>query len=263
MEKGNNPDSIRAIQRAFAILSCFSSERTSATLTELARQTDLPATTVTRVLSTLKSIHYVSRHKDGRYTVGSRLVRLALTTLQSIRLYDIATVYLEKLSEETGETANLAIQDENGHAFYVQQVPSRQAIRHEPWLGKKLPSKGSVNAAALRGEAGIEGFVSSRETIEKDVTAIAAPVFGPDGSIKGSFCVTGPSFRISDDDIKTIGKCVVKSARAASLEDQKTETEPRRNLPPDGSIAPLANAICPRGSTGAAQVARPRPWLRE
>jgi IclR family acetate operon transcriptional repressor len=218
MKKGNYPGSIRAIQRAFAILSCFSAERTSATLTELARQTDLPATTVTRVLSTLKSIHYVSRQKDGRYTVGSQLVRLALTALQSIRLYDIAAAYLERLSQETGETANLAIQDETGHAFYVQQVPSRQAIRHESWLGKTLPSKGSVNVAALRGEVGIEGFVSSRETIEKDVTAIAAPVFGPDKSIHGSFCVTGPSFRISDEDIKTIGECVVKAAREASLE---------------------------------------------
>lgn len=218
MKMENNSDFIRAIQRAFSILSCFSSDRPSATLTELARQTDLPTTTVTRVLSTLKSIHYVRRQKDGRYTVGSQLVRLALTALQSIRLYDIATIYLERLSQETGETANLAIRDENGQAFYVQQVPSRQAIRHESWLGKQLPSKGSVNVAALKGKVGIEGFVSSRKTIEKDVTAIAAPVFGPDGSIQGSFCVTGPSFRISDEDIKNIGMCVVKSARAASLE---------------------------------------------
>ena len=218
MGNENNTNSIRAIERAFRILSCFSSERTSATLTELTRQTKLPTTTVTRVLSTLKSIHYVNRDKDGRYTVGSQMVRLALTALKSIRLYDIATVYLEKLSEETGETASLAIRDENGHAFYVQHVPSRQAIRHESWLGKKLPSKGSVNAAVLRGEVGIEGFVSSRGAIETDVTAIAAPVFGPDGSIHGSFCVTGPSFRISDDDIKRIGKCAVRAARAASLE---------------------------------------------
>ena len=218
MEKENNPGSIRAIQRAFAILSCFGSDRTSATLTELARQTDLPTTTVTRVLSTLKSTQYVRRRKDGRYAVGSQLIRLALTALQSIHLYDIATVYLERLSQETGETANLAIRDENGQAFYVHHVPSRQAIRHESWLGKKLPAKGSVNVAALRGEVGIEGFVSSRKTIEKDVTAIAAPVYGPRGSIQGSFCVTGPSFRISDEDIKTIGMCVVKAAREASLE---------------------------------------------
>ena len=218
METETQPGAIRAIQRAFAILSCFSAERTSATLTELARETDLPATTVTRVLSTLKSIHYVRRLKNGRYTVGSQLVRLALTALRSIRLYEIATGYLENLSQETGETANLAVQDETGHAFYIQQVPSRQAIRHESWLGKKLPSKGSVNVAALKGEVGPEGFVSSRQTIEKDVTAIAAPVFGPDGSIHGSFCVTGPSYRISDEDIKTIGRCVVKAARAASLE---------------------------------------------
>lgn len=217
MKSENNPDVIRAVQRAFMILSCFGPERTSATLTELTRQTDLPTTTVTRILSTLKSIQYVSRGKDGRYTVGSQLVRLALTVLKSIRLYDIATPYMEKLSEETGETANLAIQDENGNAFYVLQVASRQAIRHESWLGKKLPAKGSVNVAALKGEVGIEGFVSSRETIEKDVTAIAAPVFGPDGSIHGSFCVTGPSFRISDNDIETIGRCVVKAARAASI----------------------------------------------
>jgi DNA-binding IclR family transcriptional regulator len=54
--------------------------------------------------------------------------------------------------------------------------------------------------------------------VEKDVAAVAAPVFGPDREICGAFSVTGPSFRITDEDIKRIGSCVVREARAASAQ---------------------------------------------
>jgi IclR family acetate operon transcriptional repressor len=95
-------------------------------------------------------------------------------------------------------------------------VPSRMAIRHESWLGRRLPAQGSVNGAALRGEVGSKGYVFSRQTLEKDVVAVAAPVFGPDREICGAFSVTGPSFRITDEDIRKIGNCVVREARSAS-----------------------------------------------
>lgn len=210
--------SIRALRRAMAVLSYFSPERRSATLTELARETNLATTTVARILATLEAEQYIRRQGDGRYRIGSQLVRLALMELQGNRLYEIALGHLQRLSEETGETANLAIQDENGDAYYVRQVPSRMAIRHESWLGRRLPAQGSVNGAALRGEVGPEGYAFSRQTLEKDVVAVAAPVLGPDREICGAFSVTGPSFRITEDDIKRIGNCVVREARAASAQ---------------------------------------------
>lgn len=217
-DKPGKADSIRALRRALDVLSCFNPERRSATLTELARDTRLATATVARILATLESAQYVRRQGDGRYRVGSQIVRLGLMALQGIRLYDIAPSHLQRLAEETGETANLAVKDESGDAFYIRQVPSRMAIRHESWLGRRLPAQGSVNGAALRGEVGPEGFAFSRQTLEKDVVAVAAPVFGPDGEVCGAFSVTGPSFRISDDDIRRIGHCVVRQAREASEE---------------------------------------------
>jgi IclR family acetate operon transcriptional repressor len=215
-DKATQAGSIRALRRAMSVLAYFNPDRRSATLTELARETKLATTTVARILATLESAQYINRDKDGRYRVGTQLVRLALMALQSIRLFDIAPGHLQRLSEETGETANLAIRDENGDALYVRQVPSRMAIRHESWLGRRLPSQGSVNGAALRGEVGPEGYVFSRQTLEKDVVAVAVPIFGPDREICGAFSVTGPSFRITDEDIRRIGNCLVREARAAS-----------------------------------------------
>ncbi len=216
--KQGKTDSIRALRRALDVLSCFNFEKKSATLTELARDTNLATATVARILGTLESAQYVHRRPDGRYRIGSELVRLGLVGLQGIQLYNIAPAHLQRLSEETGETANLSVEDENGDAYYIRQVPSRMAIRHESWLGRKLPARGSANGAALRGEVGPDGFTFSRQTVEKDVVAVAAPVFGPDGEICGAFSVTGPSFRISDEDVKRIGICVVRHARAASEE---------------------------------------------
>ena len=48
--------------------------------------------------------------------------------LQGVRLYDISPGHLRRLSEETGETANLVIQDEHGDVRYIPQVPVRVAL---------------------------------------------------------------------------------------------------------------------------------------
>ncbi len=210
------PSSIRSVQRALDVLACFGAERPSASLSELTRQTGLPSTTVARLLSTLVAAHFLRRLADGRYAPGLRLLQLGLAALRNVGLYEISGSHLERLVEATGETANLAILDEQGRALYLRQFPSRHAIRHANWVGRTIPSTGTAIGAALLGKTGVEGYTVARQTVEPDVTAIAAPVYGPNSEILGAFNIVGPTYRITDGELPRLGRAVVGEAKAAS-----------------------------------------------
>ena len=74
------------------------------------------------------------------------------------------------------------------------------------------------NHRALLGEIERTGYIARRNTIDPDVTAIAAPVYGPVGEIVAAFSITGPTYRISNEDLIRFGALVVEETRIASSE---------------------------------------------
>lgn len=210
--------SVRAVQRALHLLGCFSEGRPTITLSEAARMTSLPLSTVSRLLSTLESEGFIRRIAAGGYSCGTRLMQIGLTALQSVSTYDLAEPHLQRLTQETGESAYLGIPSDDSLIIYVKQSMSPKAIRHSAWLGRTVPRAGTAIGAAMRGEVGEAGFAATRLTIEPDVTAIAAPIRGSDGSIIAAINLVGPSFRISDVDLERFGLAVVAAATAISRE---------------------------------------------
>jgi DNA-binding IclR family transcriptional regulator len=165
-----------------------------------------------------ESAGFVRRTPSGAYTCGTRLIEIGLNALQSVSTYDLAEPHLQGLSELTGESAYLGIPANAEQIIYVRQSVSPKSIRHSIWLGRAVPRVGTAIGAAMSGHVGPLGYAATRRTIEPDVTAIAAPVRGPDGSIVAAINVVGPSFRISDADIERFGQAVVAAAAAISRE---------------------------------------------
>lgn len=209
---------VRAALRALDLLACLRPARPTVSLTEFARETGLPLTTVSRLLATLEAGRFVRRHADGRYGSGTQLIRIGLAALRSLSVYDVAEPHLRRLADGTGETANLGVLDQDGQVIYLRQIESRHAIRHASWLGRTLPAAGTAIGDALLGRVGPAGYVATRRTIEPDVTAIAAPIHGPGSVVVGALSVTGPSFRISDADVARYGALVRDAAGRASQE---------------------------------------------
>ena len=159
---------------------------------------------------------FVRRNADGTYSYGTRLLQIGLTALQHVSAYDVAEPHLQRLSALTGESAYLGIAADDKQIIYVRQSMSPKAVRHSAWLGRGVPYKGTAIGAAMSGRLGERGFAVTRRTIEPDVTAIAAPVHGRDGSIIAAINVVGPSYRISDADVDRFGAAVTEAARAIS-----------------------------------------------
>lgn len=209
---------VRAVQRAFDLLALIGTRPDGATLSELARGSALPVSTTARLIASLEHTGFVERDAEGRYRSGARLLQVGLSALRGSSLYELSEPFLRTLSEASGETANLAIPVDEHHAIYLRQVISPKSIHHATWVGRSLPLDCTAVGGALLGRAEPAGYVAMRDTLERDVTAVAAPVRDAGGRIVGALSITGPSFRISDDDLARFGRLVAEAARHASLQ---------------------------------------------
>jgi DNA-binding IclR family transcriptional regulator len=108
------------------------------------------------------------------------------------------------------------VRADTGNAVYLRQVVSPHSIHHASWLGRMLPLKKTAIGAALLGQALAKGYVVRRDTLERGVTAIAAPVRGAGGEIVAAFSITGPSYRIGEKEVQRFGALVRAEAEQAS-----------------------------------------------
>lgn len=215
MEKRQAP--VRAVQRAFDLLGLLSAAHPAATLSDLARGSALPVSTAARLLATLERTGFVRRDGENRYAPGTRLMQLGLAAVRSFSIYELAEPHLRRLSEASGETANLAVRVDATNAVYLRQVVSPHSIHHASWLGRMLPLRKTAIGAALLGKAGAKGYVLRRDTLERGVTAIAAPVRGAGDDIVAAFSITGPSYRIGAREAQRFGTLVTAEAKKASI----------------------------------------------
>lgn len=185
-------------------------------LTEIAQQANLPLSTVARLVGTLEGLGFMRRFPDGSYGLGVRVLQLGFVARKTFDIIDAADPILHKLNATTGENTNLAVRSGEGHFTYIRQLLSHHAIRHTTWVGKMQPLAGTANGAALLGRVGPEGYAATRKTFEADVTATAAPVWGPDGEIIAAISVTGPTYRIADVKLHRYSKLVVEAAAELS-----------------------------------------------
>lgn len=209
---------VRSVQRAFALIRCLTPDRPAATLTEFAQCAGLATSTVQRLLTTLEGSAILRRLPEGRYTFGSALIQVAVTALDAIELHPLVEPHLDRISKETGETANFAVLDEKGDVLYLRRSLSSRVIRHDNWLGRPIPAAGTAIGKALTGGADARGLAATRKTIEPDVTAIAAPIFDASGEIAGAISITGPTFRIDDATLAGFGAVLAREAHEISAQ---------------------------------------------
>ena len=205
-------ESVRSVQRAYSILAVFGADLPTASMTQIARLTGLPVSTVSRLLATLEALDFLRRDGAGRYSLGLRMLQLGIAARHSFNFIDIAEPFLVSINEATGENANLAVEFDAEHFTYVRQLMSRHPIRHASWVGRLLPMKDSANGAALRGKVGAQGYAYTHKTVEPDVCAVAAPISAGGGTVIASIGVTGPVYRIPERMLHEYGALVFQAA---------------------------------------------------
>jgi DNA-binding IclR family transcriptional regulator len=122
--------------KVLAILGAFDSGHPQLTLSDLARRSGVPLSTVHRLVGELEEWQALSRAPDGRLRIGLRLWELG--QLAPAKLQDLAHPWLQELFASTGENVHLAVRD-GLEVLYVDKVAGRRAVPIVSRTGGRLP----------------------------------------------------------------------------------------------------------------------------
>ena len=236
----------QAIDRAAALLTHVIDGQDAVSFAELTAASGLAKSTTSRLLTALERHHLIRRDGDGQYWPGEVFVRYAWRGTSGTDLVAVAQPYLEKLGDLTGETINLGIvtaaDGGRGVAEPIAQVESRYLLGATNWVGltvplhcsalgkvlvafgaaeippgplERLTDRTIVSRAALSAELATvreRGYAVSDEELEPALIAIAAPVFAGGDTAIAALSVSGPSPRLTPDQIPVTGRICARIA---------------------------------------------------
>ena len=250
LSRPREPQKVQALERGLVVLDALA-RLGGATLSALAEQVDLPASTTHRLLATLHG-HGLVGFDDSvqEWSIGVGAFRIGSAYLVRTNLVDGSRRTLRELMAKTGETANLAILEDD-HIVYVSQVETNNPIRaffrpgtrsqmHVSGIGKALmAAMGRRDVEKIIRKTGLPGFTANSLVTEEALFAdlartaargwalddeehfagmrcVAAPIHNAFGEAFAGLSVSGPLVRFGDTDLAPIGEAVLEAAQTVT-----------------------------------------------
>jgi IclR family acetate operon transcriptional repressor len=238
---------VQSLTRGLSILEALAKAEAGISLTEIAQRVDLPPSTTHRLLSTLEKMGYVYQSEElGHWYVGLQAFTVGSGFLANRDFVGQSHVYMRRLMEQSGETANLAILD-GTEAVFIAQVQCREMMRILVKLGSRVPlhasGVGKAIFAALPDEqidailkvkglpritgntivapetmwAALKvirhrGYSFDDEEHAPGTRCVAATIYDEHAEPLGAISLAGPSSRLPDERIKQLGPIVAHTA---------------------------------------------------
>ena len=257
MTSRKNPEGtshpIQSVRRAIRVIEQLAAEKSPIAIGQLSKKIGLHVSTTHRLLSTLKADGFVQQDlASGRYGLGSRLIFLGQQYLEGLDLRHVARPFLEELSGQTGETANLVVLNQ-GEALYLDKVEAgpgpglrissrignraplhctaagkillagMSEVEQSQWLAGHrlvaLTGQSLTDAPSLQGElerVRQQGLALDLEECEEGAHCIAAPVRSSRGDVTAAVSLSGPSIRMPSPRMRELSSLVMRTGRLIS-----------------------------------------------
>lgn len=224
---------IQSVQKTFNIIRTIQ-ELDGASLTAIARKLDMPQSTTHNYLQSLTDSKYLVK-RDGTYHVGIRFLEHGAYARNQMDIYEVAKPEVDRLAEETGELANLLV-EEHGLGSYLHRARGQDAVQVEAHVGTRVYLHSTALGKAILSHMPTERrdeildrhglpertprTTTDREELLDELEAVrdrgyafddgerleglrcvAAPVQSKSGRILGAVSVSGPKNRLRGDRI--------------------------------------------------------------
>lgn len=248
---GARSGQLQSVLRALDVLEAVAGRGEDAALSDLREELKLPASTVHRLLATLASRGYISQDAyTGRYRIGIRAFEVGNGFLEQTQVRDVARPIMRRLADQADESVNLALPD-GSQAVYVEVAECKKTVRTFAHIGGRVPlyctgvGKALMSAMTTQEvrrivrQSGLRahtpstitklevlldeiargqdlGFVLDREEYEPGVRCAAAPVRDHSGRVRAAISISGPAFRVTENQLLTMGALVRQGAEELS-----------------------------------------------
>ncbi len=222
----------QTIDRAAQLLTLVLEADEPRALSDLAGAASLPKSTASRLLSALERQGLVEQHgRRGSFEPGPVLRRFA----NRGQLVELAQPHLERLSEISGETINLAVPGPLG-VEHLAQIESRHFLGTGDWVGRRVPYDCTAVGKVLIAFGGAdqspptpleptviarvrrEGYATAVDELEVGLTGMAAPVLGAGGRAIAALSISGPTLRLGSKQIEDLYPTMIDEAQALGQE---------------------------------------------
>jgi IclR family pca regulon transcriptional regulator len=131
-------DFVASLEKGLLVIEAFDASRPRLTLSDVAKLTGITRAASRRYLLTLTKLNYAEF--DGRYfSLTPRILRLGYAYLSSASLSAQVQPFLERISEETGESSSAAILD-GDDIVYIARSATRRIMSIGLGVGSRLPA---------------------------------------------------------------------------------------------------------------------------
>ncbi|WP_313693521.1 IclR family transcriptional regulator [Halorarum halobium] len=231
MAENQSANLVKSARTTFRILELLK-EKKEPTVTELTAEFDLSKSSIHNYLTTLERDGYVVKEGNA-YRLGLKMLDLGGYAQHGQRIYDVAKDEVTALAEETGELANLLV-EEHGKGIYLHRAHGEDAVKTDSYIGQEvyLHNTGLGNAIlahlprdrvhevldehgmpATTGstitdrdelfdhldEVRENGYALDDEARVKGLRCVAVPIINNDDEVEGAISVSGPTSRFQGD----------------------------------------------------------------
>ena len=224
----------QSADRVLQLLKTFDDARVELGVAEIARALDVHKSTASRLAAALERAGFLAR-AGKRYRLGVEVIRLGTIALRSFDLVATMQPGMEKVSQQTGETVNLAVPD-GTDVLNVAEVASTYILSCSGgWIGRgtrphavangkvllaygalppprelerytaqTITTQGALDAELAAVRRG--GYATAVAELEEGLVAVAAPVFDPAGTCVAALSISGPEFRMRPATLDALGR---------------------------------------------------------
>lgn len=243
---------VQAIDRAVAVLGCFSESRPQLQLREITQELGLNKSTVHGIISTLKFHGLIEQDPlTQKYRLGMYLLQLAEIVSRSLDIVSIARPYLSELCRKMEETVHLGALD-GAEVVYIDKIESTQSMRISTSLGARIPayctgvgkamlahlkdkqlelllkdmqlkpitSNTITDPQALRDDLQRirrRGYALDKEESAIGLSCVAAPIFDNHGNAAYALSLSGPTARLTPEKREKAILLITEAAEAISV----------------------------------------------
>jgi IclR family KDG regulon transcriptional repressor len=242
----------QSLAHGLNILLLYEASTPLFTVSEISKRLGYSQSKTYRLVRTLTQYDLL-REENGtaQYSLGLNTLRLGLLAKGQFNLASLAKPFMKELSLRTKETVLLtAVNGTRG--VVLERVESEEPVRfsifqpgvtlplhcgasskilmahlpEEEWdhiISKEGLKKYTSNTITRGKQLKIHlkeilkrGYAFSDQEVDRDVRAVAAPIFNGQGELVAGLSVAGPVYRINKKRVKSLGKWVVTYAQRIS-----------------------------------------------
>ena len=255
---------VPAVKKALTILEMMARDNRGYTISEVARNCNLPVSTANVLLYTLQECSYVQRSEDRAFFLTWKLFTEGSRLLNQIQLHELALPELEKLAEVTDFTIDFAVPDKN-ELIYVHVIQGRGDIQIQARVGQRryfhqsaagkamlaffveerikdfadatgLPAATPKTIRSYRAlmkelaQIRLQGYAIDNEESGRALWGVAAPVFDRTGRVVAALGVAGTTLALNENTKVLIQEIKKRAQRVSARLGYDAERAKQSNM---------------------------------